>query len=126
MNIKLESKLKLAFPKIFDKDFCFECGDGWYDLIYNLSSEIQKICDNKLCEQVIAAQVKEKFGGLRYYINGGNQEIFDLIDSAEEQSLTICEETGNIGSLHSKKGYMKTLCPESAALLGFDKLPSSR
>lgn len=126
MNAKLESKLKSAFPKIFDKDFYFQCGDGWYDLIYDLSSQIQKICDDRLCEQVTAAQVKEKFGGLRYYIDGGNQKIFDLIYSAEEQSLTICEETGNRGSIHSKKGYMKTLCPESAVLLGFEKLPSSK
>jgi hypothetical protein len=121
MDYKLENKLKAAFPKIFDSNFIFECGDGWYNLIYNLSSDIQKICDKKLCEQVKAAQVKEKFGGLRYYIYGGNEQILNLIDSAEMESLTICEESGNFGELVHKGNHVKTLCPETAILLGYSK-----
>lgn len=35
-------------------------------------------------------QVKEKFGGLRFYIQSGNDKIFDLIDDAEQATEEIC------------------------------------
>jgi hypothetical protein len=42
--------------------FGFECGDGWFDLVYDCFIRISEAN----CETVIV-QVKEKFGGLRVY-----------------------------------------------------------
>jgi len=46
--------------------FGFECGDGWYNLIDELCETITIIIGNKDIK-FVADQVKEKFGGLRFY-----------------------------------------------------------
>ena len=33
-------KLKSRFPKLYDKIIGFSCGDGWYDLIHDLSIDL--------------------------------------------------------------------------------------
>lgn len=61
------------FRDYFEKDIrqsCMSwgiaCGNGWYGIIYQLCSDITKLTKDKDIE-VIADQVKEKFGGLRFY-----------------------------------------------------------
>jgi hypothetical protein len=46
---------------------------------------------------VKAVQVKEKFGTLRFYIEGGDEEVFGMIKMAEAMSRNVCEITGDIG-----------------------------
>ena len=60
-------------------------------------------------------QVKEKFGGLRFYIGSADKEFFDAIDAAEEESYTICEECGQPGILREDLGWILTLCDEHYA-----------
>lgn len=43
-------------------------------------------------------QVKEKFGGLRFYMNSRNQAIFTFVRTAEEESFHICEVCGQAGN----------------------------
>ena len=72
MRKELTEKLYNDFPDLYEQrawsiqESCmpwgFECGDGWYDLIYQLSKDLMATCD-----KVRAVQVKEKFGGLRFY-----------------------------------------------------------
>lgn len=59
--------------------------------------------------QVVAVQVKQKFGGLRFYCVGGNTEIRAMIHFAESLSEKICEECGSPGS-QNDSGYIRTLC----------------
>jgi hypothetical protein len=54
-------------------------------------------------------QVKEKYGGLRFYVEGGTKEMADYIDFAEALSLHICEECGSPGEPRND-GWTKTLC----------------
>jgi len=131
MNNKLEGKLIKNFPKIFVSNknrnepfrlFGFECDDGWYELIYNLCEKIQKECNDSSCDQVVAAQVKEKFGTLRFYYIGGNDIINKLVMEAEDKSKYLCELTGNKGVLCKRGAWYKTLCQESATLLEFKKI----
>jgi hypothetical protein len=61
---------------------------------------------------VVATQVKEKFGGLRFYYTGGDDKIRGMVFMAESMSYKICEVTGNRGFLHQKMGWFKTLSPE--------------
>ena len=76
MDERLQKKLVGRYPHIF-KDYrgdmrytCmawgFECGDGWFELLNNMCHDIVELGQNKNI-QVIAHQVKEKFGGLRFY-----------------------------------------------------------
>lgn len=62
-------------------------------------------------EQVIAVQVKEKFGGLRFYYRGGDDYIRGVVDMAEEMSYVTCEECGAPGK-PTKGGWIRTLCEE--------------
>jgi hypothetical protein len=88
--------------------FGFECGDGWFRLIDQLSADITAL-DEKNGTQTIAVQVKEKFGGLRFYIEGGSDAVIDLIDAAEDESFRTCETCGRPGMLRDW-GWLATLC----------------
>jgi len=62
--------------------------------------------------QVEATQVKEKFGGLRFYINGGDDEVYGMISFAEHLSYHICEQCGSTENVkvRSPRGWISTLC----------------
>lgn len=102
MNEKNTEIFKNLFPSLFDEDFYFECNDGWYKIIFDLSKEIT--AKTNKCH---AVQVKEKFGGLRYYIEWTEDDgiypsidedtaraISDLIFKAENKSYLVCEICG--------------------------------
>lgn len=61
-------------------------------------------------EQVVAVQVKEKFGGLRFYYSGGDDYIRGVVDMAENMSYKICEDCGSPGKTRNMSGWIKTLC----------------
>ena len=124
MKLEYRNKLIQNFPKIFDSDFYFECDEGWHDLLSNLCIKIQNYCDEGKCEQVVAAQVKEKFATLRFYHSGGDEYIYKLIDEAEAKSAETCELTGGHGMLHRRGYYYKTLCKETATLMNFLEVKS--
>jgi hypothetical protein len=118
MNKKNTKKLYDKFPKLYSghtaklteslMPFGFCCGDGWYDIIYELSEEI-----TKLDPDVRAVQIKEKFSGLRYYINSTkNHKVYDAIDAAEKKSYTVCEVCGKKGKLRKDLGWILTLCED--------------
>lgn len=64
-------------------------------------------------EQVIAVQVKEKFGGLRFYYRGGDDYIRGLVRMADEMSYVTCEICGNSGKVRNE-GWVRTLCDDHA------------
>ena len=89
-------------------------GIGWYNLIYTLTNCIDRRLEHLNKDggnrKVIISQIKEKFGGLRYYADGDIDEQMDgMIDFAESLSYTICEECGASGKLRSG-GWLRTLC----------------
>ena len=121
MNKELEEQLYLKYPKIFaDKDksmqescmyWGLECGAGWYDLIDKLCENIQNYLDSHIdLPQVVATQVKEKFGFLCFYIDGGDDTIYQFISEASHISSTICEECGSMEEVTNTKGWIKYLC----------------
>lgn len=65
----------------------------------------------ELVEQVIATQVKEKFGTLRFYYHGGDQYIRGLEAMAESMTARICEDCGKPGK-RTIGGWIRTLCEE--------------
>ena len=82
-----------------------ECvGKGWSKLL-------DSIYDN-LEEDTYVLQVKEKFGGLRFYIASGDDFIFDVIEKAENDSYKICEDCGKPGELREELSWIRTLCDD--------------
>lgn len=126
MNEKLDNQLCEKYPKIFANRygnpnetlmcFGFECGDGWYHLIDHLCSEIQWHIDKNAkpgTEQFVAVQVKEKFGGLRFYGDGGDSKIHNMIWFAEGFSSKLCETCGAPGTgKTTKRGWVYTSCEQ--------------
>lgn len=176
MDEELDTKLCKKYPKIF-KDrhadmrttaMCwgFECGNGWYNIIDKLCSNIQGHIDwrrkqrlsdleyNRVLKlaldgdttdlikyyspgseankwtmervaadidraeyrkvdveikQVVAVQIKEKFGTLRFYYEGGDEYIHGLVSMAESMSAVTCEVCGNPGK-STDGGWIKTVC----------------
>jgi hypothetical protein len=92
--------------RILSSDF-FDTSIGWNQLIKDLIEDIIELGWNKeVC------QVKEKFGGLRFYINESSDEVFKRIGEAEEKSYTVCEVTGEPGKLRRDIGWIRTLSDE--------------
>jgi len=125
MNRELDKKLCADYPKMFVnrnksiQESCmswgFECGDGWYDLINQLCSSIQRYIDQNQhlnIPQVTVEQVKEKYGTLRFYTHGGDQLTDGMIWFAENLSSKTCEVCGNKGELINDSGWYVTLCKE--------------
>jgi hypothetical protein len=59
--------------------------------------------------QVTLDQVKEKFGTLRFYYTGGDDEISGMVRMAESMSGVTCEECGNPGERRGG-GWIYTAC----------------
>lgn len=90
-----------------------DCDDGWYDLIDALCERLQSMTDynpnNDRFPQIVATQVKEKFGGLRFYVRAASDYQDGLISMAESLSYHICEVCGNPGK-PNKSGWIRTTC----------------
>jgi hypothetical protein len=57
----------------------------------------------------IVIQVKEKYGGLRFYVNGATDEQYALIRFAESMSYRTCEVCGDRGRSNSG-GWITVRC----------------
>jgi hypothetical protein len=110
------------YPKIFIQrswgmnESCmywgFECGDGWFTILDNLCYEIQSYLDKNIhIEQVVALQVKEKFGDLCFYFSGGDSHTSDLIRESEQLSEITCEDCGSMENVgKTSTGWISTIC----------------
>ena len=139
MNEKLQNDLVKAYPTIFKNiggdpmvtcmAWGIECNDGWYDLLDTLCYSIQQHCNatnaryiietdkyelveegNPEYVQVVAAQVKEKFGALRIYTDGGDVSTEAMIQLAEQMSTRICELCGSPAKTSRDNGWLHTTC----------------
>lgn len=83
--------------------------EGWYKLLDALCSAIESSMTAEQLRDFRVTQVKEKFGGLRFYYSGGNEMTEELIESAEIRSESICMECGDAGERRSG-GWVITMC----------------
>ena len=141
MKQEYDTYLCTTYPKMFvnrykpmtETTMCwgFDCGNGWYNIIRVLCSNIQHHIDwrnrknelnpnQPIVPQVTVDQVKEKFGTLRFYYTGGDDYIDGLVSMAESMSGVTCEECGNPGSTLGR-GWLTTLCEKHAEERGIYK-----
>jgi hypothetical protein len=59
--------------------------------------------------QVVVEQIKEKFGGLRFYYQGGDEQVHGMVRMAEAWAGIACEDCGGIGKRRGG-GWVRTLC----------------
>jgi hypothetical protein len=145
MNKEFELELVKKYPKIL-RDYkgdpmqtCMawgiEADSGWYKLLDKCMEKMQYLCD--ICStdgrevQVVANQIKEKYGTLRFYtsVYGANKTenliIDDIINEAEAASARTCEVTGDSGTLCQKGGWYRTLCYKQARQDGYKACDNS-
>jgi hypothetical protein len=67
---------------------------------------------------VVATQIKEKFGTLRFYYFGGDDYCHGVESMAESMSAVTCEVCGSPGKLRNG-GWIRTLCDEHAKEAGY-------
>ena len=93
----------------------FAVGDGWFKILFELVAGI-KVNDQKKGDWITkVTQIKEKFGGLRFYVTGTSDKNWALIRNAEQKSYGVCEESGSeveVGTWND--GWVRTMCRELA------------
>jgi hypothetical protein len=101
----IENGMYLNRPPIVVRYF-FSVGDGWLPMIQELIEKLILLgWDKKIC------QVKEKFGGLRFYVVNNTKEISDLIKEYEVKSFKICDVCGcDICKTSSVNGWIYSRC----------------
>ena len=79
-------------------------GKGWLPIVVKLNEQLSQIVPEYAIDQI-----KEKFGGLRFYTNVQDPIASKLIHEAEDQSYETCEICGEPGTT-SGKGWIVTRC----------------
>lgn len=120
MRPELQKQLFDNYPELFkEKDlpptqsimcFGFECNDGWFNLLDCLCKSIVSYQKYNKITPVVVQQVKEKFGSLRFYYQGGDDYIDGMTRLAEVISENTCEECGDKGTIDKNAGWLKCRC----------------
>lgn len=112
---EFQKKMEEKFPAMLSGHYGgFAVGKGWWHIIEALCANIQSHIDwknrkDQVVEQVVVAQVKEKFGGLRFYYDGGDDTVHGMVRMAEALADITCETCGDKGERRSG-GWIRTLC----------------
>lgn len=90
----------------------FHLPKGWEKLAHYLCNILERAID-RLPEEVRAgvqcAQVKEKFGGLRFYMTQETPYMSGAIAVVENMSYDVCDVCGEAGKLRHG-GWVRALC----------------
>lgn len=115
MNTANTKYLLDKYPNLYQQHKCpmqhtcmcwlFECNDGWFNLLDELSEKLTKVSPE--CQ---AVQVKEKYGTLRFYVDCANDEAYDIISEYEGKSANTCEHCGSTDNVTQTQGWIVTLC----------------
>ena len=87
------------------------CSKGWYPILVELDKNLAILNPDYEIHQV-----KEKFGGLRYYTDfsySKDKGAIELISEAERQTFVTCEACGSTEEarvVSNSRRYLRTLC----------------
>ena len=112
-----EKRLTEKYPAMFSQPYGgIAVGEGWWPIIESLCANIQghikwKNKDAEVVPQVVVMQIKEKFGGLRFYYDGGDEQIRGMVYMAESWASRTCEICG-VPATKQTTGWIKNVCDE--------------
>ena len=112
---EFSKRMEATYPKMFAQPYGgFAVNAGWWPIIERLCANIQNHIDWRVKQgqdiaQVEVDQIKEKFGGFRFYYSGGDAEISGMVRMAEAWADVACDECGAFGKRRSG-GWIRTLC----------------
>ena len=85
-------------------------GDGWVWLVENTLEAMYQHCKNNNVPMPQITDIKEKWGGLRIYYNGGDIITEGMVELAEHFSYKICEICGTHNNIGQTSGWIHTVC----------------
>jgi hypothetical protein len=94
----------------------FRHDDGWFHILWRLCEDLEPLIaefEQGTGRQFEILQVKEKFGGLRIYVNDADDNICLFIETAQLASSRTCEVCGQPGTMR-EGGWIRTLCDQHA------------
>lgn len=133
------SELVLTHPRLFRGKppvVASDLPDGWFPIVDALCRGIEALLESEP-ERLEVSQIKEKFGGLRFYFSlEGAEDMFldiqtdrgirtivghgdgppimeqirSLVDAASLRSTTTCQDCGAPGVRAARGGWIATLC----------------
>ena len=111
MNLENTENLLATYPLLYRKlrEYGFECGDGWFDLVWQMSSEIESATHLEGIPKTPDAWpsvriLKQKFGTLRVQFDKSvSEHIKVLVTKAYERSMETCELCGAPAKLDSER-----------------------
>lgn len=114
---EMADKYPYLYADLYDKKSCMYygicVGAGWNNIIRNASEKIETIILS-LSENerhlYKAAQIKAKFGTLRWYQSHHHDQIQEIIGAAEKESASTCEMCGAKAEKRIKNHWMQTRC----------------
>lgn len=138
MKREFDEALCRDFPAIFRNRYAdnrttcmcwgMDCEDGWEPLIRKLCEQMEYVAPGV----VVADQVKEKYGTLRFYFHceGATEIQHDILYACEMHAMSMsaqtCEVCGKYGGMESvggsPYGWRKTLCAWHAEELGYAEI----
>lgn len=127
-------ELIVKYPKIF-QDYegnpggCnwMDVPKGWLPVVDKLCGSIQRYIDTTSRytkhgplkpEQINCVQMKEKFGGLRFYTDGHDDIVEGMITMAEYLCDNTCQDCGSEEDLGVTSGWITVLCRNCAIANG--------
>ncbi len=93
-------------PRFCESGFVgFECPMGWLDLAHDLHTRLTENPDYRV------VQVKEKFGGLRFYTEGLTHAEREMVYAVEAESFRVCADCGSRNAVSLRdRGWLASLC----------------
>lgn len=118
--------IRAKYPRIFiERDSGTSVYAGWWQLLEDAFLKIDAVLDENPSVYFKTQQIKEKFGGLRFYYDMGQiegdssmseeqvdavlSEICSIVNEAEVKANNTCEVCGQPG-YKTNIGWIKTLC----------------
>lgn len=117
--------IKAKYPDInFKTSIGDGTGVGWWALLEKAFADISAVMHSNPGMKFDVMQIKEKFGGLRFYCHVGRKEeceltqekfeearsqIYEIVDSSERAANSTCEVCGEPGKRRNTR-WIKTLC----------------
>ncbi len=81
-----------------------EVGDGWLPIVDRLVGDLIAMGWGR-----DLAQIKEKFGGFRFYADDLSEEMYARVEQAKEEAWHTCEDCGAPGEVGGTR-WLRTLC----------------
>lgn len=125
-------EIQEKYPRLYSRGvICgFSCPDGWLNLVDNLSCSLDRVLERQVPDgkelDLTVAQVKSKFGGLRFNVDftydSEDSELRELVERmdgmisfAETISFSLCEICGAPAKTLGG-GWIFTLCEKHSGI----------